>query len=80
MKRSLKKEVIKYRSRTQDILKHFDKNGYSERKVSEYSCLTFIPLYVVYTLLKENSYAINDERLSEICNFYHLEEDYFGED
>ena len=76
-KQSLKKEINKYKNKSSEILKYFEKKGYSEDNVAEYACISMIPVYVIFSLLKENSYDINISRIKDLCDFYSLEEDYF---
>ncbi len=73
--KSLSSQVKLYRRRKPDIIKYFDKKGYSEDNVTEYACSSMIPLIVIYYYLCEEGVDNTWENVVRLCEFYKTEVD-----
>jgi hypothetical protein len=75
VKSSLKKDIDNFRYREKDVIKYFDKKGYSQSNVSEYSATSMIPLYVVYYFLHQKGIDEAYDHMVRLCEYYQMEVD-----
>ena len=71
----LSKEVDKFANKESEILDYFKSNKLNQFKVSEYSAISAIPLYVIYYFIQKSINPAYKPDMERLCKFYQIEND-----
>ncbi len=75
MSQKISKEIARYKGQEKEILRFFERKGYSTGIVAEYSSSSCIPLYVVYHYLFINGREDAKQHSIRLSEHYHVEYD-----